>query len=453
LLSGQIFSAFGRQEHAEIWSELHSIKGLIPSLFTFFENLKYLSACADCLKRLVKLSRGDTVAIALQRKFLHTNETDDQCVLEIAESTFVDKPGAAADPFNLGYRQLWLFAMRHYREMPAEAKKKGKDLLAKAEVKRVDEKVLSEFASLANRLGVQSNDIRVLMQQSSNRQIARTALLKARKPDRYQYDETILKDNVTQIVEFFRTAAPLPCDNSSPSLTSDDPGASGNRCGFSDEDAQQEDGKFLFLPHLHEESEEQGENVTSFFMRRSVYLAFFGPLENLGNDHIPVLPLVTHVSARPTGFSESQGSEMQGVESSERQSSGLEGTERQVGRAQERLEQERLEQERLGQERLEQERLKQERLGQERLEQERLEQERLEQVELEQERLEQARLEQERLEQERLEQERLEQVRLQEERLEQEGLEHVRLEQRRLEQVRLKQVRLEQARLEEERLE
>lgn len=43
--------------------------------------------------------------------------------------------------------------MRHYREMPAEIKKKGKDLLAKAGVGRADEEVLSEFAVLANRLG------------------------------------------------------------------------------------------------------------------------------------------------------------------------------------------------------------------------------------------------------------------------------------------------------------
>ena len=60
------------------------------------------------------------------------------------------RSGAAADRLDWGYRQLWLFAMSHYREMPTEARKKKKDLLAKAGVEKADEQVLSEFATLAD---------------------------------------------------------------------------------------------------------------------------------------------------------------------------------------------------------------------------------------------------------------------------------------------------------------
>jgi len=49
LLSGQIFGAFSQQEREAIWGELRAIDCLIPSLFTFFEDIKYLSTCADCL--------------------------------------------------------------------------------------------------------------------------------------------------------------------------------------------------------------------------------------------------------------------------------------------------------------------------------------------------------------------------------------------------------------------
>lgn len=142
---------------------------------------------------------------------------------------------------------------------------------------------------------------------------------------------------MNQIVEFFKKAVPLPCENSSPALTSDDPGASGNRCGFPDENAQQEDGKFLFLPLLHKEIEEQSENVTSFFVRRSVYLAFFGRSVNLDEYSRPDPPQVTHASARRTGQSE-----MQGIERSEQQRPGPEEIEEEVRREQERMEQERL---------------------------------------------------------------------------------------------------------------
>jgi hypothetical protein len=125
---------FSQQEREAIWSESRSIDYLIPSLFTFFEDLKYLRACADCLKRLVKLSRRKTVRTALGQKFPYVEEAGDEYVLEVAESTIVDRSGRAVDRLDLRYRHLWAFAMRHYPEMPTDAKKKSKDLLAKAGV-------------------------------------------------------------------------------------------------------------------------------------------------------------------------------------------------------------------------------------------------------------------------------------------------------------------------------
>lgn len=37
-----------------------------------------------------------------------------------------------------------------------------------------------------------------------------------------------------------------------------------------------EDSRSLFINHLHNRDEEQGEGITSFFVRKSVYSAFFG---------------------------------------------------------------------------------------------------------------------------------------------------------------------------------
>lgn len=60
-----------------------------------------------------------------------------------------------------------------------DAKKKKRDLLAKAEVKRADEEVLFELAALADQVGFESPEIQALKQRSSDREIARNALLKA----------------------------------------------------------------------------------------------------------------------------------------------------------------------------------------------------------------------------------------------------------------------------------
>jgi hypothetical protein len=77
----------------------------------------------------------------------------------------------------------------------------------------------------------------------------------------------------------FSTATPSRSERLTPVLVSDDPDASGNRCGFPDEHAQEEDSTLLFISNLHDASEEQGEAVTSFFVRRSMYFTFFGARE------------------------------------------------------------------------------------------------------------------------------------------------------------------------------
>ena len=56
VLSGQTFSDFSEQERAAIWKNLRSFDGLIPTLYTFFEDFKYLESCANCVKRLFVLS-------------------------------------------------------------------------------------------------------------------------------------------------------------------------------------------------------------------------------------------------------------------------------------------------------------------------------------------------------------------------------------------------------------
>ncbi|KFY50504.1 hypothetical protein V495_00220 [Pseudogymnoascus sp. VKM F-4514 (FW-929)] len=221
LMRGQIFTEFSQPEREVIWGDLRSVGGLIPSLFTFFEDLKYLIACAGCLKQLLRPSRPDTVYTAFKRSFTYSNQVGNQYTLEVAESTFVVKPGQV-DRLDIGYRQLWLYAMRHYREIPKEAKSK---LLAKVVVERADENILSALAVLANRVGFESAEIYDLKRRSSDSDIARNMLLNTRRPDQYQYNNSTLEASVF----------------SSPSLASDSLKTPQTRCGFPDEDSYEQD--------------------------------------------------------------------------------------------------------------------------------------------------------------------------------------------------------------------
>jgi hypothetical protein len=197
LISGQIFGAFNLQDRELIWSQLCTISGLIPSLFTLFEDLKYLQACAGSMTHLVEPTPRQTMRAALDNKFYGVSQVPDQCIDQQARKT--------SDDWDLAYRQLWLYTMQHYRELPAppKEKKKTKSRLAKTRSAKADEVVLSEFAALTDRLGFQSEQISILKQRSLDREVARDALLKAQKPDRYEYNNRVLESHIDQIVRLF----------------------------------------------------------------------------------------------------------------------------------------------------------------------------------------------------------------------------------------------------------
>jgi hypothetical protein len=67
-----------------------------------------------------------------------------------------------------------------------------------------------------------------------------------------------------------------------PALVTDYPEASGERCGFADEEANERDRKYLFIKKMHTKDETEVLSITSFYVRRSIYFAFFGrPLGDL----------------------------------------------------------------------------------------------------------------------------------------------------------------------------
>jgi hypothetical protein len=320
--------------------------------------------------------------------------------------------------------------MRDYCKILAEPKKKKKDLLAKVEGGKADETALYELAALAYQLGFESDEICALKEQSLDREVARKALLEARKPNRYKYNDTILESYIAQIVRMFSTATPLTSEQLSPVLVSEDPDALGNHCGFPDKEAHEEDSPFLFINNLHKVGDEQGKTITLFFVRRSVYFAFFGKSTNLSANFNSV-----HLR--------------QSNNTSSNQTRALQGNNVMQDVIQGEIEQERLKQERLETERLEQERLERKKLEQEKLERERIERERIERERIERERIKRKRIERERIEREKLEWEKVEQEKLEREKLEREKLEREKLERERLEQEKLEQERLELRRLEE----
>jgi hypothetical protein len=447
--SGQILGAFSERDREDIWSRVLSatVDRLVPSLFSFFEDLNYLKNVADGVKRLFPLSPDGTVSSVMEDAYSDANHRADQCVIQESESSCVARPGSLADRVDLGRRQIWMFAMRDYPQMPAVPKRKK--LLTKSITGKADEIVLCEFATLAYRLGYKSEPINSLILRSADREIARSALLKARKPDRYKYNEAMFEDYVGQIAMLFSEARPITVGQASAAVEIDCSDGPPKRSGIPYALDHERDRLSLFLDKLHNTGEEQCDEMSSFFIRRSVYFAFFGkPSRPTPRSPEEVSLLDTPISV-PLGDDQVREEQEQLVRQ-EQERLAREEQERLAREEQARLAQEEQErQERLARE--EQEKLareEQERLA--RAEQERLAREQESLAREEQERL--AREEQERLareEQDRLareEQERL--VREQQERLASEQERLAREEQERL--ARVEQERL--AREEQERL-
>lgn len=287
---GEIFRRFDEAERLTLWSRIcsNSVDCLVPSLYGFFENCKYLQPAADCMKRLVHLEKGETVRSAMESSFWGTSQPGDAstCMIQVSASSFKLVPADQADRFDLLYRQLWLYALREHPAMPAERSKK----LAGPKGETADENILFDFAHMAHVAGFRTLEIDRLLQQDPDRERARRLLTAARKPGQYEYDD--LETRVTQVVDIMATAQPVSCEEEADEWSMQDHIKPPNRCGIPAEGDHSRDRAMMFLGRHHAPIERQGSCLTSFFVQRSTYFSFFGKDIGIDLGNLSGLPRV-----------------------------------------------------------------------------------------------------------------------------------------------------------------
>lgn len=301
ILGGEVFSNFSRSERRAIWKKIRSHEmcdGIIPSLHTFFRDISYLELCANSVKRLVVLNKQQlTVRSALVHSF-RSRRSNGSCLIQTSETSFRRLPGSRGERISSGYRQIWMYAMRHYPDMAKDLQcgPKANPTRAKARA-RADEGVIHGMATLAKKLGFRTPPIKAILRQSPDHQIARAALLKARKPDHYHYDRETFESLVEQIAGCFALA--IPNEAAPVAHTTGWAIQLKERCGVPQEQTQQLDRPHIFFDTLHSATVSQ-RNLSSLEVRRSVYYAFFGkptpattPRASLGppSSHEPLSPL------------------------------------------------------------------------------------------------------------------------------------------------------------------
>lgn len=308
--AGRVFGDFTAHERRTLLQNLRRATAhcTVPSLYSFFEDIKYLRGPAGCMRRLVPLKRRQTFCAALARAFVAAPATHPACHVQASPYTAysvavgADAVDDDADRvhFRLAYLQLWLCALRDYCRIPATIQRK----LAQPHAAAANECVLFAFARLAHRLGFDTGaPMAGILAQSPESALARRLLLEARPADRYRYAN--MEASIDVVVSTIATARPRlggadnvqdandtnGADNADNAYTddadiepmdnaADQPAA---RCGLPKDAHQLHDRRLLYLPTILQEDdhgEDQHAPLTSFFVQRSTFFAFFIPTES-----------------------------------------------------------------------------------------------------------------------------------------------------------------------------
>ena len=264
MADGTIFSAFEATTRQEIWQRLLLFTRRVPSLYAFFEDLKYLRDLAGEVVRFVKPLRKQTIRQACRAAF----------ALPLAR-------------FDRAYRQLWIGVMRELHSLePQTGRMEDHE---RRETQARDLKVEYDVARHVQELGFQSSQLEELVTEHPDEKIARRMLLQARRPSEYTYPADVIESCVTQMVAIFRRAQPnSKTDQIPPVLIVDGDGEydDDRRCGRPHTLASRDCHDAISFDNFHMADSRDVGGLSAFYIRRDVYISFFGSLRS-GSDPEP----------------------------------------------------------------------------------------------------------------------------------------------------------------------
>ncbi|PWW77220.1 hypothetical protein C7212DRAFT_181748, partial [Tuber magnatum] len=273
----------------------------IPSLFTFFADLKYLETYAKAFRSIIGSPQG-TIHECMSHLYTSDGLTYSHLLVELQDGTFRECTRNAADGREFGYQQLWLYLMRHFPVMVAATPRKenGK---TKPEIKEPDPRIWHGFATLARHLGFDSDAIAALHETDPDEKAAREFLCGSRPPRQYSIKPGELQNGICQISRILKsmsTRGQMP--GQGPALVTSD--CSGEvlstRCGRPFQRSHEYDRDYMYIDLLYC-AEPESKGITSLYSRREIFFAFLGRrvLQRAGTKRRPNDMLGTPESRRP----------------------------------------------------------------------------------------------------------------------------------------------------------
>lgn len=241
------------RERQLVLRNLRVIEYLIPSLHTLQQDFKYLSQCTRVMRKLISNS------------FMFPT------VRAMAMQAFTAASGIR---FLGNLKELYLHIMRNLVELSGE-----NPLLEEDEVKlkprHYNPAAWFRLAVRARDLDFASDEITRLCQQDPDKESARSAILHARPPNEFEYGSD-LDMLVETVAEVFKKARPIQSTGLDAALTTSSLGEPlARRCGRQYSRAYAQDRHFLTSAQFTCKIE-KNTDITSLFVRRSVFGAFWG---------------------------------------------------------------------------------------------------------------------------------------------------------------------------------
>ena len=261
---------------SRILGRLKETNHIIPTLYTFFEDTKWLEPCAKILRMLVPPGCKKTIKRSLFACFGGKRKTQGILFVQTGGNNFTGNEVSEHELVELGYRQLWLFAWRHFPELSALLPRRDQGK-AKPQTKALNELCLRELALVADNLGFQSDNITRFMKQDTDLEMAIAFLQRARPQEIFDLSNERRMNAVNHI---YQILASIERPVSTAIDTSDSAFESeviiNNRCGRPFEQSFKYTRPRFFLPEFYKPRERK---VSHFSVNQDIFIAFFGLMD------------------------------------------------------------------------------------------------------------------------------------------------------------------------------
>ena len=238
---------------------------MIPSLYIFIETLKYFDPCVEILRSLLPPEDTRSVRQALFASYFRPNEI---CVEYAMHDTRPHPSSSFERDREIGYQQLWLYALRNFTAMTEAMPKK--DSSESQQLRGADPLTQQRFGALAVSLGFRSEAAEKLAAQDGEYGLA------AQMINRVELEGVTAQEATQQVADILRNAPRCPVQSSSMAFEGAQWLPREHRCGRPFDQDHDLDRRSLFLPVIYAKPDRPSENVSTLYCKSQMIHGFLG---------------------------------------------------------------------------------------------------------------------------------------------------------------------------------